>query len=124
MDLYDLVQRRQIQRLNTAASQNHGMIESQRRSSELSAEHLHERLDRMVLVCEAMWVLLRENSAFTDEHLAQTMDYLDSLDGKVDDKYVRTSNTCTTCEAKVPLRSKICQFCGNPAPVASGFAGV
>lgn len=87
-----------------------------------AVEILDERLDRTLLVIEALWTLLKEHG-YTDEQLAARITQLDEADGMIDGRHVPEPTTCKSCGSKIPAGLPICQFCGTatgnaPAPFA------
>ena len=72
---------------------------------------LDERLDRLTMVIEAMWTLLREQG-LTDEQLAAKVEELDKMDGGA-----RTASRCPSCGAAVTRAEDHCQFCGQEMAV-------
>lgn len=89
-----------------------------------AVEVLDERLDRTLLVIEALWTLLKE-AGYTDEQLAARIDQLDQADGMVDGRHISEPTTCPSCQSKVPAGLPRCQFCGaETAEAAAPFAGL
>ncbi|MFP3914637.1 MAG: hypothetical protein ACLFWM_07155 [Actinomycetota bacterium] len=74
-----------------------------------------ERIDRLVLLVEAMWSLLREQG-FSDEELAERLMELDQADGSLDGRRVAPPSTCASCGSKVAAGLAACQFCGAAVP--------
>jgi hypothetical protein len=90
-------------------------------SSSRSAAGLSEileieaRIDRLVLVIDAMWSLL-EDSGYTDEQLRQRIEELDAADGSADGRHTPQAAECTNCGARVAPGLPACQFCGTQVP--------
>jgi hypothetical protein len=80
---------------------------------------LDERVDRLLMVIEAMWSLLKENG-YTDEQLAARIKDLDESDGSADGRRQAAPITCRSCESKVPAGLPRCQICGTPTGVTPG----
>lgn len=74
-----------------------------------------ERIDRLVLLVEAMWSLLRDRG-FSDEELAARLMELDSGDGFTDGRRTAPPRTCPACHSKVAAVLPACQFCGQAMP--------
>lgn len=96
--------------------------EENRRARRDEVENLEEKVDRLSLVCEAMWELMRD-VGYTTEHLQAKVQQLDASDGQVDMKRTRVPLDCA-CGAKVPIAAKTCVFCSLPAPVRPAFDAV
>lgn len=88
-------------------------------TSHLRMIDVDERIDRLVMLLEAMWTLLREQG-FSDEELADKLMELDQSDGTMDGRRVPPPATCRSCGSKVAAGLPACQFCGTE--VSSGAA--
>lgn len=75
---------------------------------------VHDRLDRLILVVDAMWSLL-EDAGYTDEQLRDRIQEIDLADGANDGKRTQLATQCTGCDAKVAPGLASCQFCGTPS---------
>ncbi len=91
-----------------------------RRQTGFELEGIDERVDRLALICEAMWELVCETTGLTDEHLTGKIAEVDDRDDRRDMKRTRSGAPCR-CGAMVSARSINCQFCGSPAPPRSPF---
>ena len=76
-------------------------------------EQLEARLDWTLMVCEAMWSLLKEHLQLSDERLIDRITELDMADGKLDGKKSRPPATCGTCNRTVSQRFPRCIYCGT-----------
>ncbi len=81
-------------------------------TSHLRMIGVDERIDRVVLLVEAMWALLREHG-FSDEELAEKLMELDQSDGTIDGRRTPAPSTCRSCGSKVAAGLPACQFCGT-----------
>ncbi|MGI9665714.1 MAG: hypothetical protein ACR2N2_01255 [Acidimicrobiia bacterium] len=85
---------------------------------------LNERVDRLILVIDAMWSLLEE-SGYTDEQLIARIQHIDEQDGQLDGRRTPLASDCSKCGAKVAPGLDACQFCGaaiaatKPDPLGS-----
>lgn len=120
MDMYDLVQRKQIK--STRQSVGFAADETQRqaRRADMEIHALEMRVEQLVTLNEAMWQLVCETTGLTDAHLAYRVDELDMSDGRPDGRKQTRAKKCS-CGAMVNPRLDICQFCGVPAPERSPF---
>jgi hypothetical protein len=80
---------------------------------------LNERVDRLVLVTEALWTLVKKDG-HTDEELASLIIELDGSDGHADHRKVGSPMTCENCGSKVPVGFTKCQICGAETGVTPG----
>ena len=69
-------------------------------ASNLRMIDVDERVDRLVLLLEAMWSLMREQG-FSDADLAARLMELDQSDGRADGRRLTPPATCANCGSKV-----------------------
>ncbi|MDH4306691.1 MAG: hypothetical protein OEX04_04360 [Acidimicrobiia bacterium] len=72
---------------------------------------VNERVDRLILVVDAMWSLLKE-SGWTDEQLKARILEIDSEDGVVDGRLTPQRHRCTKCDSMVEPGRSTCTYCG------------
>ncbi len=116
-------QANQIRKTSAMVSSVGDDIIRAKRQTNYELDGIDQRIDRLTLLCEAMWELMRQTTGLTDEHLAHKVAQLDATDGRTDLKRAKTSTACG-CGAMVPAKSMMCQFCGAPAPARSAFDAV
>jgi len=75
-------------------------------------EALNQRVDRLLLVTEALWVLLKRDG-HTDDELAALIAELDGSDGQPDGRRVAAPTVCASCGSKVAAGLPKCQICGT-----------
>ena len=75
---------------------------------------MEARLDSALLVCEAMWTLLRDKVGVTDEDLIKRINDLDLSDGKLDGKVRKPPVSCPKCQRTIARRMPKCMYCGQP----------
>ncbi len=120
MDMYDLVQRKQIKSTRQSVGLVADETQRQARRADMEIENLEMRIESLITLNEAMWQLVCETTGLTDAHLAYRFNELDAGDGQVDGKKKVRARPCT-CGAMVNARLTNCQFCGDPAPERSVF---
>ena len=86
-------------------------------------DDIDDRIDRLTLMCEAMWSLMEENTTLTTDDLERRIYELDGVDGRHDGRRQRVAQRCE-CGSMVPVSSLICQYCGAPAVRLSPFDAV
>ena len=84
-----------------------------------AVEELDARVDRLLLVIEAMWSMLKEQG-MTDEQLAARIAAIDTADGVVDGRRILPPVTCRSCGSKVMGGLPRCQICGTDTGAARG----
>ena len=82
-----------------------------------------ERVDRLLLVVEAMWTLLRDQG-LSDEDLRARIEELDRADGVADERRTSLPRDCPGCGAKVAPGLGACQYCGAKLPAEGPFSGL
>jgi len=72
---------------------------------------LGERIDRLLLVVDALWSMLKERG-YTDEDLADRIRSIDAADGSEDGARRPRPRRCTKCQSMVEPGRHNCAFCG------------
>ena len=100
-------------------------IEAQAAAREANdrARDANERLDQLLLVCAAMWELIRERTNLTDDDLTNRVAEMDARDGTADGKITFTPKKCPGCQRTLLGKHRRCLYCGAPVPVDL-FAGI
>lgn len=107
-----------------AASRADARADRLRRQRDIDAQYdTQERIDRLTLVCLAMWELVREHTDLTDEDLRAKVEEIDTADGRRDGFHRPAADRCG-CGAAVAAGAPRCQFCGAEAPDRSPFKAV
>jgi hypothetical protein len=72
---------------------------------------LNERIDRLLLVVDALWSMLQERG-YTDEDLAERIRTIDAQDGTMDGARKPRPRKCLQCDSMVEPGRRTCAFCG------------
>lgn len=72
---------------------------------------LDDRIDRLVLVVDAIWSILKENG-YNDAQLIQRIRETDMVDGVTDGRRQAYPQKCKKCEALVEPGRPTCTYCG------------
>lgn len=83
-----------------------------------------DRIERLLLLTDAMWELLTERIGVTEEELAAKAAEIDGRSGAVDGRRPRATRRCDACEAAVPHGRATCLFCGHAQPGTGPFDAV
>ena len=78
------------------------------------AETYQQRIDKMAITIHAMWLLISENTSFTEEDLKKRIIEIDMTDGKLDGRVRKKPLICKKCGAGISYRFKKCLICGEP----------
>lgn len=95
--------------------------ETSANAAKREVRHLEERLDRLSLVCMAMWSLLQDKAGVTEEQLLERVRAIDLMDGVEDGKATRTISKCAQCNRVMSPRHRRCLYCGAERLVQSAF---
>lgn len=83
------------------------------RRTENKVEYLEARCDRLAMLCEAMWTMLRDQLKLTDEQLLDRINEIDLTDGRLDGKVERgRAIICQKCGRNVSRKFSKCFYCG------------
>jgi hypothetical protein len=110
--LWDLIQQRQIGKANQAATQ--ASSSATRNQTEIA--ELERVVESLMLSCQAMWELLREQTNLTDEALLRRMQEVDLRDGTRDGRMGTRPSSCSGCSRPNNARHSHCVYCGVPLP--------
>jgi predicted Zn-ribbon and HTH transcriptional regulator len=91
------------------------------RTVEDIATTLEEKVDRLALVCRAMWELIRERNGLSEETLIDKVKEVDLLDGSLDGKVTIPPLKCSKCGRTVSKRHKRCIYCGSQELLDTAF---
>ena len=80
-----------------------------------------ERLDKLMLISEALWSLVREKTGLGEEDLLKRMEELDPSDGAEDGKSSKKGIDCKKCGRTVSMRYTRCLYCGARHRPESAF---
>jgi hypothetical protein len=80
-----------------------------------SVQRLEARCDRLSLLCEALWTMVRDYGGFKEEELLERINLIDLEDGKLDGKKKTAGpRNCPKCSKAVSPRFHKCMFCSTP----------
>ncbi len=82
---------------------------------------LEDRLDRLSLICMAMWTLVQAETNLTEEDLLQRVREIDLMDGVADGRITRQVTRCGRCDRPMSSRHTRCIYCGSEQLVATAF---
>ena len=74
---------------------------------------LRGQVDRLQMVCEALWTLIQRQTGADEETLAQLIEEIDLRDGKADGRVRSTGSDCARCGRVVSVRTQVCIYCGS-----------
>lgn len=74
----------------------------------------NNRIDRLLLTCEALWTLVREKFDLSDAELIDMVNQIDLTDGVADGRKRRPPFMCPACERAITRRFGKCLYCEQP----------
>lgn len=106
---WDLKQQHDIYEVQSKAS------DAEKRTQEVRVDvhELQARLERLSLLCQAMWELLSERGQLTNNELMRRVLEVDARDGSTDGKIGARIVDCPRCQNKVNSRRPRCVVCGG-----------
>jgi hypothetical protein len=110
--LWDLLQQRQIGKARQSAAE----AASTANRTQQGVDELERVVESLMLTCQAMWELLREQGKLSDEMLLKRMQEVDLRDGKQDGKMGGHALTCPACSRQNNMRHDRCMYCGTLLP--------
>lgn len=77
-------------------------------------EFIRMDIERLLMVTEALWILLRDEHGYSDEQLIKQVQTIDLRDGRLDGRVARQApTTCPQCGRTVAARHSKCMYCGS-----------
>ena len=89
--------------------------------AERKVKHHERRLDKLTLVCMALWSLLQEKTGLTEEDLLERIRQIDMADGVQDGKAKKQIAKCPSCNRTMSPRHGRCLYCGAEDLTYSAF---
>jgi len=84
-------------------------------STQLTAyvQRLEMNVAKTMMICEALWELLREKTNLTEEDLYKKLYEIDMRDGVLDGQNQPKVRECPKCHRRVSGRHAACLYCGE-----------
>jgi hypothetical protein len=98
--------------LEACADPAAGLAEAEAQRARGKAEHVEDRLDRLVLVNMALWSLIQEKTGLSEQDLMDRVQQVDLADGQLDGKARKPLAKCPDCDRVMSPRHKRCLYCG------------
>jgi hypothetical protein len=94
-----------------------GAEDQARRTSERMDE-VDVDIERLLMLTEALWSMIKEEHGYEDEALVQRVLEIDARDGRIDGKLaVDRPADCPHCQRPLVKNRRYCLYCGEPTPV-------
>jgi hypothetical protein len=118
--LWDLYQQSQIRQLNARVDLLRDAGAREQAAHNVAIE-LEEKVNRLALICRAMFELLQQTTGLSEEQLKTKIQEIDLLDGTADGRMTPRGKKCPKCDATMSPRFGRCLFCGHRDDAASPF---
>ena len=73
---------------------------------------LEEKMDRLALICCALFEVVQESSGISEEQLRKKIAEIDMRDGEQDNRITPRAKKCPKCDAMMSPKFHRCLFCG------------
>jgi len=79
------------------------------------AENLEAEIDRLLMITEALWLLLKKEHGYSDEVLANVIKEIDLRDGVVNGRLPKSAGApCPHCGRTISIKLLQCLYCNQP----------
>ena len=79
------------------------------------SQRVRADIERLLMMCEALWDILREQHGYSDEELFRRITEIDLRDGRADGRVAPSPPVhCEACGHVVSKHRPICLYCGKP----------
>ena len=120
--LWDAYQQVQIRDLNARIDRVQDAAAREEAAHRVAIE-LEQKVNRLALICRAMFELVQQSTGITDAQLAAKIREVDERDGQADGLMTPRGRLCPECGAMMSPKFGRCLFCGHKDEAASPFAG-
>jgi len=99
--------------MGAGASARSRTAESMALEAKESSRELRHQVERLTLLNQAMWELIRGKAGLTDADLERMANEIDMRDGQADGKMGGNAVTCPTCRRVSNSKHYKCLYCGE-----------
>ena len=101
------------QRQTSAMSARASRAKQGAHNAMVEIRELKDEVERLCLLNQALWELLRDRTGLTEEMVTAKMQEIDLRDGVADGKISRGATNCPSCGRPVGKRHRRCIYCGQ-----------
>ena len=88
--------------------------QSKVRDNQTQIDRLEFDIQRLFMITESLWALLKEQHGYSDEELVKRVYEIDAADGALDGRKASApAKDCPHCQRKLPRKRPRCLYCGN-----------
>ena len=86
----------------------------QRQPVPAEVETLEFQVERLLMITEALWSILKEKHGYSDGELINRIAMIDLKDGKLDGKVAKSEPAqCPSCNRALNRQRSVCIYCGE-----------
>ena len=87
------------------------------REAQTQVELLTHDVDRLLLISEALWTLMKQQHGYADDVLIKLIEEIDQKKTIVDGLAIKNPpQLCPSCHRPNSAKRMFCIYCGNPIP--------
>jgi len=98
--------------LTSGASAAAARASSQAQQASSALKDLQFEIDRLKMLNQALWELLKERTGITEEQLAKKVEEVDLRDGVIDGRMTSPALKCPGCQRVSSSKHYRCLYCG------------
>ena len=84
------------------------------RDAKSENEFIKNDIERLLMITEALWMLLKKEHGYEDSVLSQLIAEIDLRDGKLDGRVSKVApELCPYCNRAISKKRAFCIFCGK-----------
>lgn len=91
-----------------------GIMGALEKASSSETQLSRNQFERLMLITEALWEILKEEHNYTDEKLIEKLKIIDLKDGREDGRVLLPPSKCGNCDKTLEKGADICIYCGTP----------
>ena len=92
-------------------------VQGPARTPDGEAAMLRADIERLLMITEALWSMMKEQFEYTDQHLMDRIVEVDAKDGRVDGRVAaQPPRACPKCARPSSRKRPVCMYCGQGIP--------
>lgn len=84
------------------------------KATSAEAELSRNQYERLLLITEALWEILKEEHNYTNDTLVEKLKIIDMKDGRKDGRVLLPPPKCSNCNKTIEKGADVCIYCGSP----------
>lgn len=112
-DFWDAFQQGQINSISSTADAAKRDVAHTAGRLQGEVVRLEAKIDKLALVSQALWELIRENTKLSDGDIERKIEEIDIRDGRKDGRMSGKPASCPKCNRPAHTRNRVCPFCGT-----------